>query len=976
MSMIDGTVMAISPDPWYSEDTAEGAVHTLTVPLQKDTGLKPPVDGQVTVNAKEAEANSSNIMPESDVDAGEGEIEKEDNTKIEESNKDPPDIVILWDSEKVKWALPYDEVKTWKQMKDLILKIQPWSGLSLSDEERKRQPRDFALVMLPGEDRIIPEHWEQLVRPGMELSTKYFAKLNWLAGTLKEHARVAREEAEKKPETNKLTQDVAYIARMYQEVSDSRQPDFLREKKSTKPIMAQIQGLSGDVNSVLHEVRNVFISLGKKKKAEDKDYDRIYSDDVVGSAVIQINSNILLNALKAIVQFQCPDEETEPLPSYQYYEDNGFELPGWRNASDFRAGRFIFPFPDLCFHIDELKTYKTDSSPSRQRHSKEYNEECDRHIDILLNYLYKQPSLRLQNAEVAWAQKPPVTTFGWLWLLFKPGSDVYIREREQLNCYVVESVRGMAKSSNYRAGPLIIKVWNLDFDGKKLVRKMQIITIAAFDGEREIRELPLFPTRFYPNKEGEVIYRQRLIQRGKTFINVVKKPTHQLEHLCSLRFIDYTNFIPSGDQEYTGTSTFHQGRWFSKSRVIVDHTSRPWKTEIGDEQQNKHVPSMDEEEGKTYLDLQIRVPGCSCAVCVEAGENAEGVKSKDLTFDGWDNINLDFDLTDRQYSICYSHVYAYCLQDRFWDLLDVGGLKPPRIEKSVIDTLVMRPASNKAMIKALCETYSKKEDRESMFFADHIRGKGEGQIILLHGPPGTGKTLTAESVAEYTERPLLGITAADLGHEPGELEKRLLRFFHNASKWDAIVLLDEADVYLERRSINELRRNSIVSIFLRALDYFQGILFLTTNRVGSFDEAFMSRIHIQIGYEPLDDDSRKQIWMNSFNKLANNHKQGGREIRYSYTAKEFVTSSSRLKELNWNGREIRNAFQTAVALACYEAKQSNESIPKLTEDHFSQVVDMSTNFKKYIKSALQNDEADLAYYGRLRDDRFRTGQGD
>ena len=66
-------------------------------------------------------------------------------------------------------------------------------------------------------------------------------------------------------------------------------------------------------------------------------------------------------------------------------------------------------------------------------------------------------------------------------------------------------------------------------------------------------------------------------------------------------------------------------------------------------------------------------------------------------------------------------------------------------------------------------------------------------------------------MAEFTQRPLLSITAADLGHEPDELEPNLLRFFKNANYWDAIVLLDEADVYLERRSISDLKRNSIVS---------------------------------------------------------------------------------------------------------------------------------------------------------------------
>jgi ATP-dependent Clp protease ATP-binding subunit ClpA len=96
------------------------------------------------------------------------------------------------------------------------------------------------------------------------------------------------------------------------------------------------------------------------------------------------------------------------------------------------------------------------------------------------------------------------------------------------------------------------------------------------------------------------------------------------------------------------------------------------------------------------------------------------------------------------------------------------------------------------------------------------------------------------------------------------------------------------------------------AVFLRALDYFQGILFLTTNRVGSFDEAFMSRIHVQIGYDPLDEGSRQQIWDNHFKKLSRNREINGQEIRCSYDAKEFVRKSKDLQALKWNGREIRN----------------------------------------------------------------------
>jgi DNA polymerase III delta prime subunit len=75
------------------------------------------------------------------------------------------------------------------------------------------------------------------------------------------------------------------------------------------------------------------------------------------------------------------------------------------------------------------------------------------------------------------------------------------------------------------------------------------------------------------------------------------------------------------------------------------------------------------------------------------------------------------------------------------DLLMVEGLEEPDMANTAIQRLVMDDKT-KDMIKAIARTYTdgQKSDR---FHADFIHGKGEGQIILLHGPPGTGKTLTA-----------------------------------------------------------------------------------------------------------------------------------------------------------------------------------------------------------------------------------------
>ncbi len=77
------------------------------------------------------------------------------------------------------------------------------------------------------------------------------------------------------------------------------------------------------------------------------------------------------------------------------------------------------------------------------------------------------------------------------------------------------------------------------------------------------------------------------------------------------------------------------------------------------------------------------------------------------------------------------------------DRLDVSQIVEPKINVHAIDKLVMRTESNKAAIKAICQAYCTEGLHNQPFTADFIQGKGEGQIILLHGPPGTGKTLTA-----------------------------------------------------------------------------------------------------------------------------------------------------------------------------------------------------------------------------------------
>ncbi|TGO81532.1 hypothetical protein BPOR_1117g00040 [Botrytis porri] len=235
------------------------------------------------------------------------------------------------------------------------------------------------------------------------------------------------------------------------------------------------------------------------------------------------------------------------------------------------------------------------------------------------------------------------------------------------------------------------------------------------------------------------------------------------------------------------------------------------------------------------------------------------------------------------------------------------------------------------------------------------------------GPPGVGKTYSVECVAISTGRPLLALTIADIGTKEDMIETELSSWFYLAERWKAVLLIDEADIFLERRKHTDLARNGIVSAFLRKMEYFQGLLFLTTNRVGQIDEAFTSRVHVVIEYPPLDDESRRQIWDGLFEKMYN---ETDGKIKLSLDTKKCVKQDAERLGIGLNKREIRNALQTAISLADFEAKGERgykESDPiNVEKGHFERVFELSKSFRSYLNSIKRDTPESRAqnYYGR------------
>jgi SpoVK/Ycf46/Vps4 family AAA+-type ATPase len=235
---------------------------------------------------------------------------------------------------------------------------------------------------------------------------------------------------------------------------------------------------------------------------------------------------------------------------------------------------------------------------------------------------------------------------------------------------------------------------------------------------------------------------------------------------------------------------------------------------------------------------------------------------------------------------------------------------------------------------------------------DLITGKGNGLIVLLHGGLGTGKTLTAESVAEIAEKPLYRVTGGDLEIDPIKIEEYLDSVFHLGKIWDCVVLLDEADVFLEQQTLNDLSRNALVSVFLRALEYYDGILILTSNRVGTFDEAFKSQIQLALHYEALDLSQRHQIWENFTRHLD--------DMSDNTDAADINAHLKELAQYEINGRQIRNAVTTARQLALFQGKKMNYG-------HLKYVIKVSAKFDKYLFQ-LNSEVSDADW---ARDERIR-----
>ena len=256
----------------------------------------------------------------------------------------------------------------------------------------------------------------------------------------------------------------------------------------------------------------------------------------------------------------------------------------------------------------------------------------------------------------------------------------------------------------------------------------------------------------------------------------------------------------------------------------------------------------------------------------------------------------------------HHYILTYDITSFRYAVVHINNIQPYIYNDKIIDKLVMN-VKTKKILSSLIGTKNN--------FEDLIAGKSGGTVILSTGQSGLGKTLTAEVYSEVMKKPLYCVQSSQLGITVDEIEKNLNKILYRAEKWDAVLLIDEADSYIYKRG-NDILQNCIVGTFLRLMEYYNGILFLTSNRPDTIDDAIMSRVTLHIRYFLPTYEETIELW----NILCENF---GMTIETPTIEKIWASYEP------FSGRDIRNTLKDISKCFPNQKKVQMDMIEELSD---------------------------------------------
>lgn len=549
--------------------------------------------------------------------------------------------------------------------------------------------------------------------------------------------------------------------------------------------------------------------------------------------------------------------------------------------------------------------------------------------------------MKLTNHRLYPMLEAGIITFEYLWALFKPNTILYSStygDEEEPRAF--KAVYSKEQASFMKGKWYGVESRYLEYDGKNFGLATVHGEVPAFSGARKISSLSCYPIRYHKNPEQA---KQELIDRGKKFVALQGMNYKTYAGMTYVKKEDKVLKVDVNGRVMVDPAIFRRVNPNYPLSVVkpldgeVDEIQSQVVDDFGNittttDSQGQPTPLTEDFSKHKQFKVVKNDDGTFAIVEIGSEEAAQAAieeNSKDI-------------FTEEQLLIASSTVVGFSFSEKLWLEFAVSKIGEISWNADAFDSLIL-PDNQKGIVKAMVSSHAFHPSRS---IDDIIAGKGKGLVAVLHGGPGLGKTLTVESIADLLKRPLYMVSAGDLGTQSERLERELQNILDIAHAWGAVLLLDEADVFLEKRSTHDIQRNALVSIFLRLLEYFQGILFLTTNRVEVFDDAFVSRIHLSLRYGDLSQKAKKAVWKTFITKVRDAE---GMEVE-DIQDKDLEDLSRRAL----NGRQIKNIVRAAQALAIHE------DVP-LGMGHIRTVLEVAQTFERDLKGGTGYEDAMRGY---------------
>ncbi|KAI4670827.1 uncharacterized protein J4E88_009579 [Alternaria novae-zelandiae] len=391
------------------------------------------------------------------------------------------------------------------------------------------------------------------------------------------------------------------------------------------------------------------------------------------------------------------------------------------------------------------------------------------------------------------------------------------------------------------------------------------------------------------------------------------KNLFQYQGLRALTALDVSPLEGLPDQESIRERLIKRGRRFEELR---GHFFKAF-TDQHEERVNERMVI----DARAYHKHQPAIPLPAYAKLSEIGQLtwAQSMNRYSSSVPSTPGSRIELDLspmTDDECLLAVHYVKCFDIEKKKWEKLDVTKIHEIPWAEHAFDSLVL-DQDEKDLVLALVDRDQFKQGKP---FDDFVVGKGQ------------------ETVSEHLRRPLYKLGAGDLGMTARAVEDSLEKALNLCGHFGAVLLLDEADVFMEARTVNNLQRNELVSVFLRLLEYYKGIMILTTNRMRSIDTAFESRIDITLSYSSLGESDRLQVWRNFLATIdAQDVDVGEADLE-------------KLAKLNFNGRQIKSAIKTAKILAA-------RKMERLSAEHLMVVLNLRQKALGMMDSGADDDEA-------------------